>query len=165
MSKSNPATKSAPAAGRAATSGVHTWLVLWKAFESVRRHAHRDIESLGIGLTDFGVLEMLLHKGPLPVNVIGARVLLTSGSMTVAIDRLEKKGLVERRAHATDRRARVVHLTPAGRKLVEPAFRAHQEAMEIAAAGVSRAQREKLIALLKKLGKSAERSFTETASG
>jgi len=57
--------------------------------------------------SDFAVLEALLHKGPLPVNEIGKKILLTSGSITVAIDRLEKRGLVERRAHGTDRRASV----------------------------------------------------------
>jgi len=61
--------------------------------------------------SDFAVLEALLHKGPLPVNEIGKKVLLTSGSITVAVDRLETKGLVERRAHGTDRQARMVHLT------------------------------------------------------
>jgi len=51
--------------------------------------------------SDFAVLEALLHKGPLPVNEIGKKVLLTSGSMTVAVDRLEQRRLVERRAHGT----------------------------------------------------------------
>src|SRR5258708_40212975 len=64
--------------------------------------------------SDFAVLEALLHKGPLPVNEIGKKILLTSGSITVAIDRLETKGLVQRRASGTDRRGRIVHLTKEG---------------------------------------------------
>ena len=89
------------------SAGVHLWLILWKAFDSVREHATRHIHSLGIGLSDFGILEVLLHKGPLPVNTIGTRMRLTSGSITAAVDRLEQKGLVERRHDPTDRRARM----------------------------------------------------------
>ena len=138
------------------TSGVHLWLILWKAYDAVREHAERHIGSLGIGLSDFGVLEMLLHKGPLPVNTIGAGIRLTSGSITTAIDRLERKGLVERRSHAGDRRERVVHLTPAGDQLISCAFADHRRAMEQAASGLSKAERAEAIELLKKLGLQAE---------
>ena len=92
-------------------SGVHVFLVLWKATRAVEAYAEKSISQLEMCGSDFAVLEALLHKGPLPVNEIGRKVLLTSGSITVAIDRLETKGLVERRAHGTDRRARIVHLT------------------------------------------------------
>ncbi len=71
-------------------SGLHLWLVLWKAYESVRAHADRDIRGLGVGFSDFAVLELLLHKGPTPVNAIGQRVHLTSGSITAAVDRLAR---------------------------------------------------------------------------
>src|SRR3954469_23163636 len=97
------------------TSGVHLWLVMMKAHEALRRHAECHIHALGIGFSDFAALEVLLHKGPTPVNEIGRRVRLTSGSITTAIDRLEKKGMVERRDDPGDRRARVVHLTAAGK--------------------------------------------------
>src|SRR3954463_7149897 len=99
-------------------SGVHVWLVLWEAAQAVEAYAERSIEHLEMCGSDFAVLEALLHKGPLPVNEIGKKILLTSGSITVAVDRLETKGLVERRAHGTDRRARIVHLTTEGRKLI-----------------------------------------------
>src|SRR6185295_20349840 len=85
-------------------SGVHLWLVLWKAMRAVEAHALKSIASQPICGSDFAVLEALLHKGPLPVNVIGRKVLLTSGSITAAVDRLEAQDLVERRAHARDRR-------------------------------------------------------------
>jgi MarR family 2-MHQ and catechol resistance regulon transcriptional repressor len=103
--------------------------------------------------SDFAVLEALLHKGPLPINEIGKKVLLTSGSITVAVDRLETKGLVERRAHGTDRRARIVHLTKEGRKLITRAYADHAADMErLALASLTRAERETLIGLLKKIG-------------
>jgi len=82
-------------------SGVHVYLVLWKASRAAQAYAEKSISGLEMGGSDFAVLEALLHKGPLLVNEIGKKVLLTSGSITVAVDRLETKGLVERRAHGT----------------------------------------------------------------
>ena len=137
-------------------TGVNLWLVLWKAFDALQAHALKNIASLGLGLSDFAVLEVLLHKGPLPVNTIGEKVRLTSGSVSVAIDRLEVKGLVERRNDPEDRRTRVVHLTVEGRKLIECHFERHSEAMERAASGVTGRERTELIRLLKQLGLRAE---------
>ena len=137
-------------------SGVHLWLILMKAHEALRRQAEAHIHSLGVGFSEFQVLEVLLHKGPTPVNEIGRRVRLTSGSITSAIDRLEAKDLVERRGDPADRRTRVVHLTPAGRQLISCAFADHAAAMERAAAGLTAAERASAAALLKKLGKFAE---------
>jgi MarR family transcriptional regulator, 2-MHQ and catechol-resistance regulon repressor len=139
-----------------ASSGVRLWLILWKAFDAMREHARLHIHSLGIGLTDFGVLEMLLHKGPLPVNAIGVRLRLTSGSITTAVDRLERKGLVERRNDPGDRRTRIVSLTPAGRKLIACAFADHTAAMDRAASGLTPEERDRAVELLKKLGIEAQ---------
>ena len=125
-------------------TGVHLWLILMKAHEALRRHAESHIRSLG--------MEVILHKGPTPVNEIGRLVRLTSGSITSAVDRLEAKGLVERKLDAADRRSRIVHLTPAGRKLISCAFADHERAMERAAAGLTPAERAETAALLKKLG-------------
>src|SRR6266508_3961985 len=100
-------------------SGVHVFLVLWKAARAVEAYAQKSVSELEMCGSDFAVLEALLHKGPLPVNEIGRKVLLTSGSITVAVDRLETKGLVERRASSTDRRTRIVHLTIEGKKLIK----------------------------------------------
>jgi MarR family transcriptional regulator, 2-MHQ and catechol-resistance regulon repressor len=134
-------------------SGVHVFLVLWKAARAVETYAENSIAELEMCGSDFAVLEALLHKGPLPINEIGKKVLLTSGSITVAVDRLESKGLVERRASGTDRRARIVHLTKDGRELITRLYADHASDMErLAAASLSRAERETLIRLLKKIG-------------
>ena len=138
------------------STGIHLWLVLWKAYEAIRCHAERHIHSLGLGFSDFAVLEALLHKGPTPVNAIGALVHLSSGSITAAIDRLQRKSLVERCSDPMDRRARVVHLTASGRKLIECAFRDHAAAMEAATSGLTAAERGEAAALLTKLGLSAQ---------
>ena len=134
-------------------SGVHVFLVLWKAARAVQAYAEKSITELEIGGSDFGVLEALLHKGPLPVNEIGKKVLLTSGSITVAVDRLEQRGLVERRAHGTDRRARIVHLTKEGRKLITRAYTQHAEDLErLVSASLTAKERATLIRLLKRIG-------------
>lgn len=134
-------------------TGVHVFLVLWKAARAVQVYAEKSIRELEIGSSDFAVLEALLHKGPLPVNEIGKKVLLTSGSITVAVDRLVQKELVERRAHGTDRRTRVVHLTKQGRKVIERAYAQHATDMEqLAAESLTANERTTLIRLLKKIG-------------
>jgi len=155
-------TKGAAVSGRSGDSaGVHVWLVLMKAHRSMVRHAERSIVSLDMCISDFGVLEVLLHKGPQSVSEIGRHVDLTSGSITTAIDRLERRGLVARAAHASDRRARVVHLTPDGKARITQVFARHKDAMDRAAQGLSKAERGTLIELLKKLGATAERQLLE----
>jgi len=143
------------------SSGIHLWLVLWKAERALEKHAIHSIEAAGMCRSDFGVLEALLHKGPLPVNALGAKVLLTSGSITTAIDRLERRGLVERGGDATDRRARIVHLTAAGRKLIHNLFAKHEQAMEKAASALAPQERVTLTGLLRKLGRGAEEMFEQ----
>jgi MarR family 2-MHQ and catechol resistance regulon transcriptional repressor len=143
------------------SSGTRLWLILWKAYGTLRECAESHIRSLGLCYSDFAVLEALLHKGPTPVNTIGAKVGLTSGSITAAVDRLALKGLVERREDAADRRARMVHLTAAGRKLASAAFAEHVAAMQRATAGLTPAERAQAAELLKKLGLAA-RAMLET---
>ena len=138
-------------------SGVHLWLVLMKAHRALSRHAMRSIEPSGLGFSDFAVLEVLLNKGPQKVNDIGRRVDLTSGSITTAVDRLEKRGLVVRGLDDEDRRSRIVRLTPAGRARIAEVFAHHAAALEAASEGLTKADRKSLIALLKKLGIAAER--------
>jgi MarR family transcriptional regulator, 2-MHQ and catechol-resistance regulon repressor len=94
---------------------------MMKAMRALMRYAAAGIEETGLGLSDFGVLEVLLHKGPLPVNAIGAVVDLTPGSISIAVDRLVEKGLVSRIESAEDRRVRIVTLTQAAKSsLLEP---------------------------------------------
>src|ERR1700732_3010597 len=88
------------------SSGVHVWLILMKAFQSLLPHAAASIAQTKLGDSDFRVLEALVHKGPLPVNTLGPKVWLTPGSISVAVDRLVKKGLVTRKDHPADRRVR-----------------------------------------------------------
>ncbi len=140
----------------AKTSGIHLWLVLWKAYATLRHHADNSIASLGLIWSDFAVLEVLLHKGPLAVNTIGDKVMLTSGSISVCVERLVRRGLVDRQNDESDRRARVVHLTEEGRNLIECAFAQHAHAMEEATAGLTKSEQALAVSLLKKLGGSSK---------
>src|SRR5258708_20822822 len=104
------------------TSGVHVWLILKKAHRALARHADQSIVELGFCFSDFGTLEILLHKGPQSVTEIAHRIGFTAGSMRVALDCLEKRGLVRRHAHPTDRRNGVIRLTPPRKALVVKAL-------------------------------------------
>ena len=140
------------------STGVHIWLVFMKAFQALVPHAAGSIEQTNLGDSDFRVLEVLLHKGPLPVNTIGPKVWLTPGSISVAVDRLVKKGLVARKERTNDRRVRQVELTAKGRALITRGFREHAAAMENVACALSKKERLILQQLLKKLGKHAAKS-------
>src|SRR5947208_15715319 len=111
-------------------SGVHPWLDCMHAYQALMPHAAGSIEQTKLGDSDFRVLEVLLHKGPLPVNTIGPKVWLTPGSISVAVDRLGKKGLVARKERSQDRRVRQVELTGKVRALIVRAFRVPAAAME-----------------------------------
>jgi MarR family 2-MHQ and catechol resistance regulon transcriptional repressor len=141
------------------SSGVHVWLVFMKAFQALVPHAAGSITQTKLGDSDFRVLEVLLHKGPLPVNTIGPKVWLTPGSISVAVDRLVKKGLVARKERTNDRRVRQVELTAKGRALIIRGFREHASAMENSMRVLSKKERLTLQQLLKKLGKHAAKSL------
>src|SRR3989440_12931957 len=113
-----------------APTPVHTWLVMMKATQAITRYVLADLEETGLGDSDFRVLEVLLHKGPLPVNVIGPKVNLPPGSISTAVERLVAKGLVSRAECSNDRRIRIVALTPRGKSLITPIFKEHITAME-----------------------------------
>ena len=136
------------------TSGVHLWLVLSRATKAVEARALESIEATG--LCDFAVLESLLHKGPLPVNTIGKKLLLTSGSITTAVDRLEARGLVRRAEDPNDRRVRLVELTDDGRELIKPAFAQHKRDLDRVASALPADERTTLVNLLRARGTSAE---------
>ncbi len=140
----------------------HVWLVMMKAMRALTRYAAAGIEETGLGLSDFGVLEVLLHKGPLPVNTIGPVVDLTAGSISIAVDRLFAKGLVNRVESAEDRRVRIVSLTPRGKALIESAFREHSGQMKKVFSELSPEELCGLEVALKKVGKRAAALMEES---
>ena len=139
--------------------------MLWKAYRAVFEAANASIKHLCLEDSDFRVLEVLLHKGPLPVNTIGPKVELTPGSISVAVDRLEDRGLVTRKPCATDRRVHIVHLTTEGESVIKKAFAHHQREMEHLISDLPIQERATLIALLKKLGKSVDSRLQSCRKG
>jgi MarR family transcriptional regulator, 2-MHQ and catechol-resistance regulon repressor len=148
---------------RRSSDPVHCWLVWRKAHDAVSDYLHSGIEETGISDTDFRVLEVLLHKGPLPVNTIGPKVHLTPGSISVAVDRLLEKGLVSRAESPDDRRVRIVALTKSGKNLIVPIFRKHSAEIGSVFADANPKELQILESVLKKAGKRAQ-ALTEEKS-
>jgi MarR family transcriptional regulator, 2-MHQ and catechol-resistance regulon repressor len=142
---------------KTAPGPIHTWLIMMKAMQAVTRFSLSPVLDEGLGDSDFRVLDVLLHKGPMPVSVIGPKVNLNAGSVSVAVDRLFKKGLVTREECSHDRRVRTVTLTEKGRKFFCPIFQQHTALIDQAFEELSNAEREKLEAMLKKVGKRAQK--------
>jgi MarR family 2-MHQ and catechol resistance regulon transcriptional repressor len=138
------------------------WLVLSRCHRALNHLAERSIEEAGLCLTDFAVLEALLHKGPLTITQIQSKVPLALGSMTAAVDRLEEKGLIIRTPAADDRRAKVLKLTPEGTRIVEKAFSRHAAELESSMAVLNASEQRQLHVLLKKLGLFAAGAGPET---
>ncbi len=139
----------------------HIRLILWKAAKAVEKADLASIADTGLGLSDFTILEALLHKGPLQINQIGEKVLLSSGSMTAAVNRLESKGLVQRIQDLSDGRCFYVHLTKPGRKVIKEAYHKHRQNLDKIAGVLTEEERIELVRLLKKIGFHAERVITD----
>jgi MarR family 2-MHQ and catechol resistance regulon transcriptional repressor len=141
------------------------FVVLSRAAASVGEHARRDILRHGLSLSEFGVLELLWHKGPQPLGEVAERILLTTGSVTYVIDQLVKQGLVERRACPTDRRVIYAELTDAGRDRIAAIFPSHSERIKLAVAGLSKEEQALAVDLLRKLGRSAKETLHDDPPG
>ena len=126
-----------------------------RSFRALSHVAERSISDTGLGLTDFATLEALLHKGPLTIGEMQSKVPLALGSMTAVVDRLERRGLILRTPSPSDRRARVLKLSPKGRAAVKDAFSRHAADLESAMAVLTHREKRQLRALLKKLGRFA----------
>src|SRR3982751_1120540 len=114
---------------RTPTAG-QLWVVLARCYKALSVLVEHSVAKEGLCLSDFMILEALLHKGPLTITEIQGKVLLATGSMTAAVDRLENKGHIVRKTTREDRRARCLELTEAGRTLTTTVFEAHSRELE-----------------------------------
>ncbi|MGG1634526.1 MarR family winged helix-turn-helix transcriptional regulator [Paenibacillus sp. NRS-1760] len=135
------------------------FIALSRASQWVNAHADRDIRKNGLNRTEFGVLELLYHRGPQPLQQIGEKVLMSSGNITYVVDKLEKKQMVRRRASTTDRRLIYAELTDDGKQFVEDIFPAHEDAIKQAVNGLTTEEKQLASKLLKKLGKFAQEHY------
>ncbi len=128
------------------------WTVLTRSHHAVRMLAEGSIAQTGLCLTDFAALEALLHKGPLTITELQGKVLLATGSMTAAVDRLENRGLLVRRSSRLDRRARMLQLTAEGKRLAASIFEKHARDLEALMSVLSDEEKRQLYRTSKKLG-------------
>lgn len=126
---------------------------VWRnASKAVFENIGKDIENHKISAENFITLELLFNKGPHPVQKISEKLSIPSGSITYVVNKLEQKGLVERKPNPTDRRTFDVHLTEEGRALFAELFPKHVETISQNFAFISKQEKEQLIELLKKIG-------------
>lgn len=135
------------------------FVVLSKASKVIIERALKDMRQYGLSPTEFTVMELLYHKGRFPLQQIGSKILMTSGSITYNIDKLERKGLIRRNPCEEDRRVIFAELTPQGRELIERIFPSHMKAIQKIMQGLNTEEKEQLIPLLKKLGLTAQQQL------
>lgn len=145
-----------PSSEKDFTSATSLWLVLMKAYRSMEAYIESTVAAQGIGLSDFTILEILLHKGPMSMSQIGEKVLLANPSMTAAADRLEKLGYISRCSGASDRRVRTLDLTKEGRKVIRKIFAQHEQDLEAVMTEVCPTMREPVRTALKRIGLAAK---------
>lgn len=138
------------------TTGPRLWVVLARSYGAMAAYVEDRIADEGLCLSDFMVLEVLLHKGPMPISEIGEKVLLANASMTAAVDRLEKRSFVVRQSSETDRRSKIVALTAKGRIFITGLYARHARDIEAVTSALSQSEQDQLRSLLKKLGTSAK---------
>lgn len=139
---------------------LKSWIVLARASSAVSARAQSDIARHGLTLTEFGILEALYHKGPLLLGELKSKILVTAGGITYLVDRLQARGLVERRRCDRDRRAYYAALTTEGEALIAGIFPDHAKAIEAAFTALSDEELEAMSKLLRRLGRTAAKPYS-----
>lgn len=138
---------------------LQLYIALSRASQWVNAHADRDIKRFGMNRTEFGVLELLYHKGSQPIQQIGSKVLMSSGNITYVVDKLEQKGFVVRKTSTEDRRSIYAEITDEGCAFIEKVFPGHAEIIVQAVAGLTAEEQAEAARLLKKLGLYAQKNY------
>lgn len=149
----------------AVIEALRAYVKLLRASKAVVARIEPMLAAEGLTPTQLGVLEVILHKGPLTQRDLGRKVLTSAGNMTDVIDKLERRGLVLRNRLPADRRSVRVELTPAGRTLIAGLFPRHAQDIASAMAGLTPSEMQQLGALLRKLGLAAMRGDCATGLG
>lgn len=137
-------------------TSLKLFVVLSRAYRSIGDLANKSIQRFGLNPTEFAVLELLFHKGETPLQQIGGKILIASGSITYVVDKLEKKGLLARRQCSKDRRVTYATLTEDGMKFMNEIFPDHEQYVHEIQSSLSLEEKEQLVSLLKKLGHGAK---------
>ncbi|OLN21247.1 MarR family transcriptional regulator [Domibacillus antri] len=139
------------------SAGLKALVVLIRASQSVQDVLRKDIAQYGLNTTEFSVLELLYHKGEQPIQHIGKKILLSSGSVTYVVDKLEKKGLVIREDCPKDRRVTYAVITESGKTFMDDVFPLHEQTVHSIFEDLSEDELETAVQLLKKIGLNAKK--------
>ncbi|MCQ6279499.1 MarR family transcriptional regulator [Bacillus sp. EB600] len=129
------------------------FLVLMQTSKAIQERIGEEMNKNKLGITEFSVLEVLYHKGRQTIHQIGKSILISSGSMTYVIDKLEKKGLLSRSPCPDDRRVIFVALTDAGIDLMKKVMPKHQEMINNMFGSLTDEDAQTMVSLLKKVNK------------
>jgi MarR family transcriptional regulator, 2-MHQ and catechol-resistance regulon repressor len=128
------------------------FIVLSRAYKALNEEINKNIQENGLNPTEFAVLELLYHKGDQPLQQIGGKILLASGSITYVVDKLEQKGYLKRVACPKDRRVTYAQISESGRSLIDSIFPNHEERIHELMSALSPDEKDDAIDLVKKLG-------------
>ncbi|WP_409253502.1 MarR family winged helix-turn-helix transcriptional regulator [Bacillus sp. SCS-153A] len=128
------------------------FIVLSRAYKAINEDVQVFIQNNGLNMTEFAVLELLYHKGDQPLQQIGGKILLASGSITYVVDKLEKKGLIRRVACPTDRRVTYAQITEEGKEFIGELFPRHEKQIHKLMSVLGSEEKETAIELLKRVG-------------
>jgi len=131
---------------------LKTLTILLRATNFIQEKIKEDVSKYDLNLSEFGALEVLYHKGPLPVQAICEKVLIASSSMSYVIENLIKKELIEKIKDPSDRRIHIVHLTDKGIMLFDEVYPKHLAHMRSVIDVLDENEEKELQSLLKKLG-------------
>src|SRR5262249_36454218 len=143
------------------TATLHLVIALGRSVQAIERGVRPHLAECGLGMTEFAVLEVLYHKGPLPLGEIRDRILVTGASTTYVVKKLERRGLMRRRTCAQDQRVAFGELTPKGRALIAEVFPAHVDRLRQITAGLSGSEKRQASRLLRRLSQQARRTTGE----
>lgn len=136
-------------------------IALGRTVQALERGVRPHLAECGLGLTEFAVLEVLYHKGALPLGEIRDRILVTGASTTYVVKKLEERRLMRRRTSAEDQRVVFGELTPKGRALMDKVFPGHVDRLRHVTAGLSASEKREAAQLLRRLSHQARRTTGE----
>jgi len=134
------------------STSLKLFIVLSRAYKAINEHVNKVIQANGLNPTEFAVLELLYHKGDQPMQQIGGKILLASGSITYVVDKLEQKGMLKRIACPKDRRVTYAQITDNGKKFIQDIFPDHAQQIDNLMSSLTAEEKMQAIELLKKLG-------------
>ena len=130
--------------------------ILFRTFQHVQSVIKQDIESYDLNIAEFGTLEVLYHKGELPIQAIGQKVLMANSSMTYVIEKLIEKKWITKMQNPQDRRNMLITLSDQGKIFFEEIFTKHQQTLKDIYDILQENEVDTLMLLLKKLGYHAQ---------